>query len=1264
MTTTRLLLQSILYYWRTNLSVLLGVVAGTAVIGGALIVGDSVRGSLRQMTFDRLGKIDHVVSSHRFFREDLAAEIAAHPDFSSRFDGIAPALVMPGSLTRHDEKKDEIHRSNRVNVYGIGADMWKLIEHGGIDLPKDDGVVISRTVADELRASKGDSLTLWIELPSSIPRDTLLGERDQDTVEITLTVSAVLDEHLGAGRLGLNPNQLLPSNAFVSLPALQTALNLATTRTRDSVARKIVVTPARVNSMFASAKADTDSHGPMAEDAADALTTMLSDSLALEDVGLRIAKNEQFEYLSLESKQQILETVLAGAGEKAAGKLGMQQSPVMIYLANELRNVSEDIADFETKTGYSLYSAVAGVEFPLTKPFGPFKFEGAGSEKALGEGDIASGGVGEIILNRWLAKDLQAKVGQIISLKYHIVGSHGELPEEERRFKVRGIVKLGETSAADRGIVPTIKGITDVESLAEWDQPFPMKTNLITDRDELYWDDYKATPKAFVTLKTAQLLWQSRYGQLTSLRISPVQGKSLDDSAAAYGKELLSQLEPRTLALFFQPVKFQGVEAASGTTDFSGLFIGFSFFLILSATILIGLLFRLGIERRSTNIGLLSAVGFSPRRTRSLFLIEGLLVVVVGGIIGVAAAVGYASLMVYGLKTWWYGAIGTRFLDVYVTPMSLGMGFGISVLVAVIAVWWAMRELLPVSGPGCFSRLANWGWQRFRPRSFRRLPEKLPATSLWKWGQRSVVFATRWMRQEGPTISTRELLSGVTEQSLSSEAQRRRGQRGRRVGIWSIGIAWLLLAAALFGLIPASEAFEGLSWQTVTFFIVGIALLTASLAFLSVWLDSDKSAAVRGAGVIGMGRLGMRNAARHRQRSVLTTGLIASATFVIVAVAAGHRNPTSEAPDKNSGNGGFLLVAESTTPLLPSLNTAAGRRELGLVFDEQAIDENEQREAKRKNELLEQLQVMSFRVKPGEEASCLNIYQTRLPKILGVPQAIIERGGFKFIGAGQDNPWSLLTEEIEETTADQPPMSKLQTIPVFGDMNTLQYSLHKGVGTTIIAPSEDNPQFALKIVGQFDGSVFQGVLLMSEENFRRLFPDRVGYEYFLIDVDPAVGDAVTDVLETGLTDYGFDTERVADRLSRFLAVQNTYLSTFQTLGGLGLLLGTFGLATVMLRNVFERRAELALLRAVGFRNGHLAWLVLWENAFLLTWGLLAGTASALLAMTPHLLSIGADVPWTSVITILAGVFVVGMTAALVAVAEAVRTPILATLRSK
>jgi ABC-type antimicrobial peptide transport system permease subunit len=189
---------------------------------------------------------------------------------------------------------------------------------------------------------------------------------------------------------------------------------------------------------------------------------------------------------------------------------------------------------------------------------------------------------------------------------------------------------------------------------------------------------------------------------------------------------------------------------------------------------------------------------------------------------------------------------------------------------------------------------------------------------------------------------------------------------------------------------------------------------------------------------------------------------------------------------------------------------------------------------------------------------------------------------------------------------------------------------------------------------------------MSEDNFRRSFPNVAGYGYFLIEVPGQAADAdrLAALLETQLTPYGFEANRVSDRLANFLAVQNTYLSTFQTLGGLGLLLGTLGLATVMVRNVLERRGELALLSALGFRRSGLAWLVLVETGVLLVCGLLTGTVAALVAMVPQLSSTGADVPWASLVSILAIVFLVGMLAALIASIQAARTRILEGLRSE
>ena len=1196
MNSKTLILRSLTYYWRTHLAVLLGVIAGTAVIAGALIVGDSVRDSLRQMTLERLGRVDHTLSSHRFFRQAVADDAFADDETYSA----APALVMFGGLeyqkqpAEHEDATYPTVRVGKVNVYGVDDNFWSMMKADeGSKAPTDFNITLSQRVADQLRVSVGEEITLWIEIPSSIPRDTLLGGGDDQTSqEIILTVGEILREELGVARFALTPNQQLPLNVYVPLDTLQNELDLQeiTASRRNPTAR-----PARINAMMVAATRQS-SLLTEAQRSADAVNESLANALTLEDFGLRVRKYPERDYFSLESERMILDNATADVGHRVAEELKMKQSPVLVYLANYFMHPDNPDA-------FSMYSIVAGVDFEDldASPFGPFELKDGSLEK-LDHDDI--------VINEWLAEDVQIGAGDSLKLAFHMVGDHGELPEEEGYFDVRAVLKLDGTAAADRGFTPEVQGITDVDDIGDWDQPFEMDLDRVTDRDDEYWEAYRATPKAFVSLSTAQSLWSSRYGKLTSLRIAPADGVALDEAAQQFEEKFLAQLVAKdsevmkSMVLQFQPTKAQGLAAAAGTQDFSGLFFGFSFFLILSAAILIGLLFRLAIERRGRSVGLLSAVGLAPTQVRRLMDTEGVIVVLIGGVVGVGAAIAYASLMVYGLKTWWIGAIGTRFLFVSITPQSLTIGFCIAVIIAWIVIRLSLRLL-------------------------RDLP-------------------------------TRGLLAGNTEKPLSEDDQRERGRRATKTATICTVTSLVLVAGVLMGIIPATEAFGGFSWHVVAFFLVGIAMLTASLRFLSAWLDSDHSGAVSGSGLLGIGRLGLRNASRNRQRSVLSVGLIASATFVIVAVAAGRRNPAVETPQLVSGNGGFIHVAESSTPLLYDLNTDEGRNKLDWITD----DEPEEAE------LAKKMEVIPFAMKPGENASCLNIYQTRLPTILGVTDEMIQRGSFKFADTRVERPWALLTQNHEDE--DGAPV-----IPVLGDMNTLMYSLKKGIGKTISIPNDENPDYKLKVMGMFDGSVFQGMLMMSEANFRKLYPEQVGYQYFLIGdrrfrrdgtashhFTPSETQKIAEVLETRLGSYGFDVEPIGDRLADFLAVQNTYLQTFQTLGGLGLLLGTIGLATVMLRNVLERRSELALMRAIGFGTSKLAVMVMWENAFLLVWGLVAGTISALLAMGPHLLTTGADVPWLSGGLILLLVFLVGMVAALAAVAEAVRTPIVSTLRAQ
>jgi putative ABC transport system permease protein len=130
-----------------------------------------------------------------------------------------------------------------------------------------------------------------------------------------------------------------------------------------------------------------------------------------------------------------------------------------------------------------------------------------------------------------------------------------------------------------------------------------------------------------------------------------------------------------------------------------------------------------------------------------------------------------------------------------------------------------------------------------------------------------------------------------------------------------------------------------------------------------------------------------------------------------------------------------------------------------------------------------------------------------------------------------------------------------------------------------------------------------------------------------------------------------------------MAVQNTYLSTFQTLGALGLLLGTFGLAAVQLRSVLERKQELGLMRAVGFSRQRLGKMVLWENGFLLMMGLMVGVGAALFTTLPHWLAGNASIPWGDLAMMFTVIAIVGLLAGVFAARQIFRLPLLESLRA-
>lgn len=1193
MTLWRLLLRNLLYHWRGNSAVCLGVAVGTAVLTGALLVGDSLRSSLHALTLRRLGWIDEALTAPRFFRADLANELQE----AGAAEYVVPAIMLQGMAAAKPagtSAKAAPRTARHVNVVGVSGLFWAdEFGTGRAFRTFDRGVWLNSTLARALGVSVGDSISINIQKPSAIPRETLLGRRDTDNLidAWTLEVTDVLGDTDFGEHFSLRPELESPRIAYVSLYMMQQRLGLA----------------GQANALLASGgkqlTQQLQKHLTLADwsltlqspnDRAAALLKRLDrnkdgvlqprewrDRLA-ESVAHAIAANGELtrsgiesyyrknqDYLSLESRHIILEPPLASAALTAAKDTGLRAAPMLIYLANSIRSGAWDVP----------YSVVAALDPEATAPLGPFL---PASAKTLADD--------QIVLADW-SGFAGIKPGDPVEVSYFEPEQHGTPRELTAKFRFAGYVPLSGVSG-DSDLTPEFPGITDKLDLKSWDPPFPYDNKRVKKRDEDYWREYRTTPKAYVTLKKGQELWGSRFGNLTSIRLAG--GTDLQTAKEKYTRALLQQLEPARGGFVFEPVKADALQASAGGTDFSGLFIGFSFFLIVAALLLVGLLFRLNLDRRAAEVGLLLATGYRSATVRRLLLAEGGVIALGGTILGTAAAMAYAGLLVRFLGAIWPGGQLATLLQPHFTALSLALGAVGSLVVSVLTIAWAVRVLGKVAPPA--------------------------------------------------------LLRGQTATPESAGPARIRWSRYIIAG--SLLLAAVLEVVAFF--------VKDHEMQAGAFFGSGSLLLTACLAGLWAWLRGSRQHPVEQGGWWGVAKLGVRNAARYPSRSLLTAGLLASAAFLLVVVEAFRRHADAASTDIHSGSGGFALLGESDLPIFADLNNEAGRAEMAeklVVRYRDALDGDNakaQERVRQAMELLQECAIYPFRVRAGDDASCLNLYQPRTPKLLGVPEGLIDRGGFQFAATAKptaeesNNAWLILNRDGKET-------------PVFGENNTVVWMLHKSLDGTLTVTDGKGAEQTLRIDGLLQDSIFQSGLLMSGSRFLQLYPNQEGFTFFLIRTPTGREREVKDVLDLALTDRGFEATPTAERLDAFLAVENTYLSTFQALGGLGLILGSLGLAVVLLRGVWERRAELALLRALGWRRLMLGWLVLAENGFLLLVGVGAGAVSALLAIAPQAAQTTAP-PLGRLVILLAVALGVGLGAGVLAVAATLRAPLVPALR--
>lgn len=822
------------------------------------------------------------------------------------------------------------------------------------------------------------------------------------------------------------------------------------------------------------------------------LKALFSKAWQLPDAGLEV-KALPDGGVELRTKRVFFDSVVVAAAHSVS-----QAPPVeaLTYLVNELRSDQK-------ATPYSMVTAL-----------GP---ESGGLIPAGMQDD-------HIVINQWLAEDLGIAAGAKLTLSYFVMGSRRTLVQQSRDFIVDSILPM-DAPHLDSTWMPDFPGLTDKENCREWEPGFDFDAEKIRDKDQQYWNEHRGTPKAFVTLRAGKEMWGNRWGEATSLRWPA----PADPGQISAG--LRAALSPFPPGYQVSALRQRSLEAADAPVDFGELFLSFSFFLLVAAAVLSGLLFVFSVQQRSQEAGLLLALGLRQRQVRRSMFFEGFLLAVLGSAAGVGGALLYTRLVLSALSSVWRGAVGDVHFLFHPTLASGLTGFLSGVIVAVLAMWLAARRQLK--------------------QSVREL-----------------------------------LLSSGSDEPAAAPCKR----------------CWGLWLGILFGLAGIGSLASASSGGAEAFFSGGGLLLCSGLS-LCAWvlrkLQGGRAA------LQSPFQLALRNAARKRGRSIATVAVFASGVFMVVSVDA-FRSVPEESQERSSGTGGFALVGSSALPVYEDLNTPRGRTLYGI--DDAAMAG---------------ASVVPARVRDGDDASCLNLNRALQPQILAFPvKELASRGAFRFSSVEQgsaEDPavaWGLLDSVTDH-----------DSIPAAVDATTLQYALQKKLGDTILYRDGRGQPFTVRIVATLAPSILQGSILISEKQFIRKFPDDGGYRFFLIDAAPQRAETVSEALSRALSDRGIELMPASRKLAAFQQVEDTYLSIFQALGGLGLLLGIAGLAIVAARNALERRREFAILSATGFRLSQLRALVWMEHGGLILSGLVIGALCAAAAVWPRLISRAGGFPF-------------------------------------
>ncbi len=699
--------------------------------------------------------------------------------------------------------------------------------------------------------------------------------------------------------------------------------------------------------------------------------------------------------------------------------------------------------------------------------------------------------------------------------------------------------------------------------------------------------------------------------------------------------QVMRRLEPRVapLGLEADNTKQDALEQADAAgAAFMSFFTTFGSFSIAAGILLIFLIFVMLAAERRGELGIARAIGTRRGHLVQLFLFEGMAYDLLAALVGVALGIAVAYGMVVAMATAFSASEEDLHIAYTVRPTSLLLGYAIGVLLTFAVVAFSARRVSRMNIVSAIRDLPEPAVQKSRKR--RVVPAALAllagaALMVAGVGAKDAVVLGLGVSLVILSLVPLLRLAGVPERALHT-------------GAGLALVAWFVL--------PISRWLFGDLKVNFSIFVLGGLMIVIGAS----WTIMYNADLLLGALASTGGRIRrlapvLRMSIAYPLRSLFRTGVtLAMFTLVVFTLVVGATTSgafTNAFNDVEVFGGGFDVRATSS-PAQPIVNMpAAVARTPGLKRSDFTVISSESTLPVKARQLGVGAKEESYVVNGADDAFLSHTTYNLAARGVGY-------GSSKAV-------WQALRTHPNLAVVDQFVVPRkanwnFAILPPFQLQGFyLEDETFEPVKVTV-RDQQTGAHLTLTVIGVLSDSApeFMGGIWTSQRSLAPAFGNRVLPTIHLFALAPGV-DANTTAqrLESTFLPNGMQADSLAETLHDLVAANVTMNRLVMGFMGLGLIVGVAALGVITARAVVERRQQIGVLRAIGFRKSQVQLAFLLESSFVALTSIVVGTALGLVVAwnvisdsqsTPSWQNLSFDVPWLNLAIIFGAVYLVAL----------------------